>query len=464
MISELQETEINVTVSLQEKGGFYHAVLSYKDFEGRWCTKWKTTKIKAKSGNKKLAKQRANTIKDDFKLSLQNTINKEIEKPKRTGIESQLDMEFIDFLIMRLEEVNVKRKYEYTTYKDYKGNIYNHMKDFFGSSKIKRKTRKLNSYNPAYKSSHIYKVEEIDSDLIDSFFTYLSTDCNLKNTSIRHYKDQINIAFSVLDKKEIKVNPIKGIEPLTQEVYISQTYTMKEINRLFEVVKDDVIELPVLLATYYGLRRSEVVGLRWSAINFEDNTISINHTVIQVSGNVASNLDKKLIARDKTKTIQSNRTLPLYPEIKEALLEKKKRISLNQQLYKSYYNNNYLDYVCVKDNGELINPDTITHRFQKILKRNNLKKIRFHDLRHTIATELNANGVDIKAIAEFLGHSNLSTTKRYAHPDPRIKQYVAQTYENLINQAKNVSNNNTPPIKHTKKRFTVKRKIYYITS
>lgn len=136
-------------------------------------------------------------------------------------------------------------------------------------------------------------------------------------------------------------------------------------------------------------------------------------------------------------------------------MEKKRRIELNRQLLKSGYNDKYLEYVCVKDDGDIIKPNHITHRFLKIIRRNNLKEIRFHDLRHTIATELNANGVDLKAIGEFLGHGNLSTTKRYAHPDERIKQNVANAYENLINSGKEKAQQSQI---QKPKRFIVKRK------
>ena len=215
-----------------------------------------------------------------------------------------------------------------------------------------------------------------------------------------------------------------------------------------------MIEIPVLLAAYYGLRRSEVVGLKWSAIDFENDWIYINHTVVQVSGCAKKLVKGKLVAKNRTKSIHSNRKLPLYKEVKEALLKKKERIELNKQLFKSSYDNRYLEYVCVKDNGDIIKPNHITHRFLKLIRRNKMKEIRFHDLRHTLATELNANGMDLKAIGEFLGHGNLSTTKRYSHPDDRIKQNVANTYETLIH-------NGMKEIKETKKtkRFVVKRKV-----
>lgn len=438
---ERYTNDANVTVSLQEKGGIYQAVLSYKDKFGKWKTSWRSTGIRVKPGNKKLAKQRSEEIKKDFedKMIIER-------KPIRKGIEAQLDMEFVDFMYMRLEEVNVKRKYEYSTYAGYKTNICLHMTNYFGSSKRK-------DIIPKNSERKIYTVDEVTSDVVDSFFTYLSIDCKLKNTSIKHLRNQISTAYELLDKKDIKRKPTVGIEHLKDEVYISKTYSMKELNQLLDIVKGKTIEIPVLLAAYYGLRRSEVVGLRWDSIDFNEGTLTVNHTIVKTSGRVTANVKSKLVAKDRTKTPQSNRTLPLYPEIKNVLLDKKEKIELNKQIFKSAYNDTYLDYVCVWDNGDIIDPDYITHKFKKIIKRNNLRQIRYHDLRHTIATELNANGVDIKAIAEFLGHCNLSTTRRYAHPDERIKKEVAKKYSDLIHNAREADEN-----KNYHKRFLVIKK------
>ncbi len=445
--NRLQQIDLSLTVSLQEKGGIYQAVLSYKDSSNKWKTKWKSTGVKVKPGNKKLAKEKAELIKEKFEEEMIDKI-----KPKRTEMEEQLDMEFIDFMNMRLEEVNLKRKYEYDTYAGYKSNINTHMKEFFGSSKSLEENEKNNTHNKKAQK-HIYTVAEITSETIDEFFTYLSLDCKLKNTSIKHYRNQISVAFELLDKKNIMPKPTKAIERLKEEVFMPETYNMQELNKLLKIIKNDVIEIPVLLATYYGLRRSEAVGLKWSAIDFDNDCLYINHTVVQVSSCANKLVEGKLVAKDSTKNTQSNRKLPLYKEIKDALLEKKRQIELNKQLLRNGYNQDYLEYVCVKDDGDIIKPNHITHRFLKIIRRNKLKEIRFHDLRHTIATELNANGVDIKAIGEFLGHGNLSTTKRYAHPDERIKQNVMETYEKLI-----TSVDKEKKEENKTKRFIVKRK------
>ncbi len=365
MINEDYSTnKIHVTVSVQEKNGIYQAVLSYKNENGVWKSKWKSTQIKAKKGNLKLAQEKANIIKDNFENDL-NSKFKPAPKPQNP-LEAQLDMYLIDFLNMRLEEVSVKKKYDDNTYAGYKGYIDYHISNYFD------------------KGDYRYTVRDIDNAVLDKFFTYLSVECHLKNSTILHYKNLFSVTYDALDKKNIKRNPIIGIEKISEEVFIPKTYNMKELNELMELFKGDVIEIPVLLAIYYGLRRSEALGLKWSAIDFENNWITINHTVVERSRKAIKNDNDRVVGRDRTKNIYSNRELPLYPDIKVVLLEKKKRIENCKQLFKSSYNTDYLDYVCVKDDGDLIKPNHVTHRFLKILRRNHMKEIRYHDLRHTL--------------------------------------------------------------------------------
>ena len=138
------------------------------------------------------------------------------------------------------------------------------------------------------------------------------------------------------------------------------------------------MEIPIFLGSFYGLRRSEAVGLRWSAIDFENNTLTIRHTV------TSCNLSGKRvqIARDTTKTKSSMRTLPLLPAFKELLLEKREKQEEYKRVCGRSYDKRYLDYICVDEMGTLISPDYLTASFPKLLKKNNLRHIRYHDLRH----------------------------------------------------------------------------------
>lgn len=179
-----------------------------------------------------------------------------------------------------------------------------------------------------------------------------------------------------------------------------------------------MLELPVLFGAFYGLRRSEVIGLKWDAIDFINDTIIIRHTV------TTCNLDGKsvTIAADSTKTKSSMRTLPLVPAFKTKLMEHREAIEENKRLCGRSYCKAYLDYICVDGMGNLIKPGYVTSAFPVLLRKNGLRKIRYHDLRHSCASLLLANGVPMKQIQEWLGHSDFSTTANvYAHLDYNSK-------------------------------------------
>ena len=136
------------------------------------------------------------------------------------------------------------------------------------------------------------------------------------------------------------------------------------------MVRGDPIELAVILAAFYGLRRSEVVGLKWDAIDFEKKTFTIKHTVTQVT------VDGKevTIQKDRTKTKSSYRTLPLVPPFEELLHRLRQEQLVNQKVCGTAYCQKYLDYIYVNAMGELVKPNFITQHFEITLKNNGLKK------------------------------------------------------------------------------------------
>lgn len=212
----------------------------------------------------------------------------------------------------------------------------------------------------------------------------------------------------------IKSNPADRVEKPRKVKYKATIYNREELDMLFKAVKGDPLELAVILGAFYGLRRSEVVGLKWDAIDFERKTISIRHTVIQFTMGGAS----QTIYKDSTKTKSSCRTLPLVPPFELLLRYLKTQQEQNRKLCGRCYCEDYLDYIYVDAMGQLIKPNYITQHFEILLKKNNLKKIRFHDLRHSCASLLYANGVGLKDIQEWLGHSDIATTSNiYTHLD-----------------------------------------------
>ena len=124
--------------------------------------------------------------------------------------------------------------------------------------------------------------------------------------------------------------------------------------------------------------------------------------------------------QDKVKAGKSAgyRTLPLVPPFEELLHRLRQEQLVNQKVCGTAYCQKYLDYIYVNAMGELVKPNFITQHFETVLKNNGLKKIRFHDLRHSCASLLYANGVSLKEIQEWLGHSDIGTTSNiYTHLD-----------------------------------------------
>ena len=217
--------------------------------------------------------------------------------------------------------------------------------------------------------------------------------------------------------------------------FVGSFYDSAEVQKLFEAAKGSKLEIPIFLGAFYGLRRSEAIGLKWDAIDFRNDTITIRHTV------VSCYIDGKRVqkAQDITKTKSSMRTLPLIPAFKELLQHKKQQQNEFQRMCGKNYNKDYLGYICVDEMGWLLSPHYLTEAFAKLLKKHGLRKIRYHDLRHSCASLLLANGVPMKQIQEWLGHSDFSTTANvYAHLECNSKRLSAAAMTNGLQGALNV--------------------------
>lgn len=246
--------------------------------------------------------------------------------------------------------------------------------------------------------------------------------CNA-NTFI-HYHTIVRKALQYAVKNElIPKNPADMVDRPKMGKYVAEYYNEDELAMLLEATRKDSIAVVIQLAAYYGLRRSEVLGIRWSAIDFQRGTSSINHKVTEGKAEGQT----VVYAEDKLKTKSSFRTLPLIPEVRTLLQETKERQEYHRRLFKKSYDNTYSDYVCVDEMGKLFRPNYITDHFGYLLKRYKFRKIRFHDLRHSCASLLLAQGIPMKAIQEWLGHSTFATTAdTYSHLDFSSKQESAK--------------------------------------
>ena len=359
---------------LREKSGYYYAVLNYTDSLGKRKTKWISTGLTVK-GNKK----RAEAILMDARRNFNP------EEPKVMNG----DILFADYMEKWL--YIIKSSVAFPTYASYSTTVKKIVAPYFREKEVTLK-------NLTAKDIQEFYLRELE---------------RVSASSVIHYHANIHKALKYAVKIDlIDVNPADKVERPKKDRYVGSFYDADEVNALFEAAKGTKLELPILFGAFYGLRRSEAIGLKWDAIDFDQNTITIRHTV------TSCDLDGKriLVAADTTKTKSSMRTLPLVPFMRERLLALKDEQEDNRRLCGRSYIKDYIGYVCVNEIGDLIKPHYVTESFPKLLKANGLRHIRYHDLRHSCASLLLANGVPMKQIQEWLGHSDFSTTVNIKNP------------------------------------------------
>lgn len=363
---------------LSEKNGNYYAVLSYTDAFGKRRTKWVNTGLPVR-GNKKKAEAFLMEERKKFQTA----------EPVTGGVL------FADYIEQWLEVA--KPTIAVATYASY-------------CSMVKRVIA------PYFRERRITLQGLTPKDIQDFYLEKLKT---VSASSVIHYHANIHRALKHAVKLDlIPTNPADKVDRPKKDRFIGNFYDAEEVNKLFEVSKGTKLEFPILFGAFYGLRRSEALGLKWDAIDFENDSITIRHTVTSVT------LDGKvqLVAADTTKTKSSLRTLPLVPFVKERLLVLKKEQENNRRLCGRSYHKQFAGYVCINEMGDLIKPHYVTEQFPKLLDANGLRRIRFHDLRHSCASRMLANGVPMKQIQDWLGHSDFSTTANiYAHLDYSTK-------------------------------------------
>ena len=290
-------------------------------------------------------------------------------------------------------------------------------------------TKQASCISNYFKNMRI-KLKDLKPYHIEGFYRTLY-ERGLSGNSVLHYHILIRECLQYAFKNDfVNFNVADKVDRPKTEGYKASFYSIEEIEKLFDCIKDNECKLPIMLTAMYGFRRSEVLGLKWEAIDFENKLVYVKHKIVE------TRLDGKRYIQmsDKMKTKTSNRTLPLLPQAEELLLKQKALIETNKQMLGKSYNKKYLDYVCVDNLGRLILPNRLTHNFIKIIKRNQLRHIRFHDLRHSCASIMLKNGVPMKQIQEWLGHADFGTTANiYSHLDYTAKQNSANTISSVFN-------------------------------
>ena len=273
-------------------------------------------------------------------------------------------------------------------------------------------------------------LAELNHTHIQAFLNY-NMDKGLKGSTVKQYYLAIHSAFMWAVKMEIlPQHPMDKMVMPRAERHEAVFYNENELNELFKVFEGHRLELIVHIAAYYGLRRCEILGLKWDSIDFKKKTISIERKVVS---DYDENGNPKLYVETRLKTNSTRRTLPLIPHIEELLLEKRRMDKHYKKLGGKDYDTEFEGFVCCDPFGKLISPNMVTHDFHYVIKKNGLKMLRFHDLRHSCASLLLANDIPMKAIQEWLGHATFNITANlYSHLEYNAKVTSAETIARVL--------------------------------
>lgn len=373
--------------SLHINKGIYHVSFYVKDKNGVRKQKCLSTGIKAVKGNKRKAEQRMQEILD-----------------KWDGMTYESDKILLsDYLREWIERD--KDKISRTTYDGYIHMLEKHIEPYF-------KTLKLT-------------VQDVKPMHLEKYFTDKVAEGLSPNTVIKHGAIIRTALKDAVKNGVIRINPAELADKPKREKPKHDFYSAAELTKLWSVMQGTPIELPVYFAIFFGLRRSEAIGVKWSAIDFENKTLTICNKVTRnrIGGKMVN------VESSELKSETSNRLFPLNDRHCEYL----KSVQDKQRDYVRL-TKDYKDFVCVNEIGELIQPDYVTAKFAKLLKANGLRHIRFHDLRHSCLSILaNNSSFTMKQVQDYAGHANfIITADTYSHTDISAKRAELDAITNAL--------------------------------
>ena len=363
---------MKVTGHLRAKRGIWQMVFSYLDKDGKRRQKSESTGLPEK-GNKRRAQQML-----DKRL-------KELAQQCEPFLDDGRVL-FLDFMRDWLDNVMAYKVKENT---------------------LEQYNLTFDRYISEYKPFHGLKLQDLTPPMLQSYYSEQVKAGLSPNTVRKHHANIHKCLDYAVRLGLIAFNPSAQVELPAKQKYTGATAcTPGQLQGLLQLFRGDPLETVLMLGIAYGLRRSEVCGLRWDAVDMEAGTLHICHTAVKANGRV--------LYSDSTKTATSNRVLPLTASMREYLGSVRERQEENKRLFGRDYTDS--GYICVKPDGTPIDPDFVTHHFRRVLVANDVPIIRFHDLRHSAVNTLRKGGCDVKDIQAWLGHSDVSTTLNvYGH-------------------------------------------------
>lgn len=380
---------------IQGKSGYLYIVTStpvMKDGVRKSEKRWISTGLEDRPENVKIASEMRNKL---------------INRKKTASIDVNISIsDYVDIILDKK-----KREVSDTTYSSYchRGN---RIKEYFGCTRVKD----IN--------------ETIIEKFLDSLFevnkmqprTVKDTKVFLGSVMEQAYKDSI-IPYNPV--KEVVINKNLAAKYAKDKPVDDEFFSYEEAQLFLRNARDHELYELFYLTLFFGLRREEVLGLRWQAVDFKSRTMTINHTVTKGTAVNRTNT---------TKTASSAREYPLTDEQLEMFKRLKEQERTNRKLFgNGYYDS---DYIFKHIDGSLYYPDYPTKAFNKIVKKipDIPQNITFHGLRSSCVSILVHQGMDVKSIQKWVGHADIDTTLRiYAKvKDKEAKNSVSSTMSDII--------------------------------
>lgn len=389
-----EDEEFILSASIHEKRGRLYAVVSYKERDTlKRKQKWISLGLPVGTNPKTIEAQKRRVLtkfEEDYQLVL-------------AGKEDPRSFKLVSFANTWLTNVKAHRIQE-STLQGYDLLLNHKIKDFFGDD---------------------VSLADCKPRLIERFYDYLRQE-GCSEASILHYHNFLHLVFQYAVKQEfIDKNPIDRVDRPKPPKFVGEFYSAPEANEVLEKAKDDIIYIPIVLGMLCGLRRSESVGLRWEDVDFEKKEMRIRQKAIDINSEVKF--------YNVLKNDSSRRTLPLIPQVADILQKHQQQQAEYQRLFGNSYCHDYDERVCVDPLGKILSPDYISAHFPVFIRNNKLKPVRFHDLRHTCASLLLSQNINMKIIQAWLGHSTMAITADiYSHLDASAKMQASEALAQLF--------------------------------
>ncbi|WP_315110214.1 site-specific integrase [Clostridium intestinale] len=277
------------------------------------------------------------------------------------------------------------------------------------------------------------KLKDLTSLIIQSYYNKLISEGKTPNTvralhkalkaCISHAKRVNYVGINCCDNIILPKIQYKKDEKF-------KVFTLEEQKKFLSSINEHKYKLMFIFALSTGVRIGELVGLKWSDVDFNKGVLTINKSMSRAY-KIEEGKRKFVIEETTPKTISSIREIGI-PSNVLSMLEIHKKI---QEEYKKEYKDIYSDkgFIFADALGDFILPDTLSKSYKKVLKVNNIKLTSFHSLRHTYATRLFEKGVPLKTVQKLLGHSSIKITADiYTHVIGNEKISAVQKLNDLF--------------------------------